>query len=183
MYSQGSIGVFETLGLDFVSHNYQWSGTQIGLLVSICGIFGVIILLCFKQLLQITTNMNLVMYGLALMTVSCLLLMNFNGGTVPLGCYYASTVMMYAIGYPIGWTAVIAMYSRIVKSGPQGALQGYLVASGALARVVMPLFAGVVGQYSSDNICFLAVGIMLLVATVVYVLTKNTLISLPIIRE
>lgn len=165
--------MFETLGLQFVIHNYQWSGSQLGLVISLCGMVGVAFLLGFKQILTIATDIDWVMYGLIIMTISCLLLMNYGGAVVPLNCYYTSVILMYAIGYPIGHTAVIAMFSRIVKSGPQGTLQGYFAASGSLARVILPLLAGLVTQYYGEHIFFFAIGVCLGITCVIYCTTKK----------
>lgn len=45
-------------------------------------------------------------------------------------------------GYPVGHTALLCLFSKIQKDGPQGRLLGWFGFSGSLARVLFPLTAG-----------------------------------------
>ena len=49
---------------------------------------------------------------------------------------------MYAIGYPIGHTAVLGAFSKIQKSGPQAVLMGWFATAGSLSRIVFPILSG-----------------------------------------
>ena len=50
---RGAVGIFETLVLSYAIAHYNWSSMSAGITVSICGIFGVIILLNFSALLKV----------------------------------------------------------------------------------------------------------------------------------
>ena len=54
--------------------------------------------------------------------------------------------MMYALGYPIGHTAVLGACSKAQKHGRQGALMGWFASAGSLARVVLPVISGYLGM-------------------------------------
>ena len=68
---------------------------------------------------------------------------------------YLALVLVYGFGYPIGHTALVGCFSKIVKKGPQGALMGYFASSGAVSRVIFPLLAGLLSDaYGSDSFIF-----------------------------
>eukprot|EP01038_Epipyxis_sp_PR26KG_P008453 gene8453-11431_t len=163
--TKGTIGVFETIGLEFVIRNYNWSGLHAGLLISGCGLIGVFSLLNFRIILKIVSDVKLVLWGIGTMIISCLLITKFSShSTVSYIQFYFSILLMYGIGYPIGHTALIGVYSKVTKFGPQGTLQGLFAAFGSLARVVFPIIAG----YADDNSMFILMTSVLVVSYIVY---------------
>ena len=102
--TKGTIGVFETIGLMFVTKNYNWNGVTAGLTISICGSIGVLFLISFSLLLKFVKDVDLVLYGMMTMTLSCLLMIRIFFSTIPQWEYFSAIVMMYSIGYPIGHT-------------------------------------------------------------------------------
>ena len=64
------------------------------------------------------------------------------GGTQHFERYITSVVLMYAVGYPIGHTAVLGAFSKIQKSGPQAALMGWFATAGSLSRIIFPILSG-----------------------------------------
>lgn len=182
---QGTIGVFETIGLMFVTTHYGWDGVRSGLTISIFGAVGVAFLLCFSYLLQVFSDVDLVLYGMVTMLFSCLLLLaDYAKGSaaVPLWQFYVSIVMMYSVGYPIGHTALLGVFSKIHKAGPQGLLLGFFGSAGSLARVFFPVLAGVLCKQYSDKAIFSVMAGLLALSCFLYTIyrqTIRTVISLP----
>jgi hypothetical protein len=67
---------------------------------------------------------------------------------------------MYALGYPVGHTAVLGAFSKIQKSGPQAALLGWFATAGSLARIIFPIVSGYIDQ-KVDNGPFSLVMVLL----------------------
>mmetsp|Transcript_20804 Transcript_20804/g.29912 ORF Transcript_20804/g.29912 Transcript_20804/m.29912 type:complete len:491 (+) Transcript_20804:87-1559(+) len=159
---KGSIGVYETVGADYGSSNIALTRVEIGYTFSSLGACGVIALLLYPSLLLRCTEIQLVIGGVVIMIASCLLFcsMHFTGGLVSI--FVLGVALMYAVGYPVGHTALLCLFAKIVRSGPQGTLLGWFGASGSLARVVFPLLAGVISEYVNDSVVFMLLTVVLL---------------------
>ena len=72
---KGTIGVFETLGSEFVTRSFKWDSLHTGYTFALFGAMGVFCLLCFPilQMLKVS-DLDLIAGGGVLMTVSCFLL-------------------------------------------------------------------------------------------------------------
>ena len=81
---------------------------------------------------------------------------------------------MYAVGYPIGHTAVLGAFSKIQKSGPQAAMMGWFATSGSFARIVLPIISGYLDK-ALDNSPFNIVLFMLTLSYLSVVLLKPQL--------
>ena len=161
----------------YVTSHYRWSSLRSGLTVSCCGTAGVVFLLLFSVLLHFFSDLDLVLYGMAIMVLSCLLLTtpltSTSSSAVPLWQFYSSIVLMYSVGYPIGHTALLGVFSKIMKSGPQGQLLGYFGSAGSLARVFFPVLAGVLAEYCGDTVIFIVMATLLIVSCAVFVACKD----------
>ena len=132
--TKGSIGVFETIGSEYVINHYQWTSSHIGIVFSFCGACGVILLLLFDIITRNFRDIQLVIYGMILMIISCLLIYFTFNFTYSQEIFYLSLFLMYGIGYPVGHTALLGMFSKIKHSGAQGKLMGWFAAMGSFAR-------------------------------------------------
>jgi ceroid-lipofuscinosis MFS transporter 7 len=82
-------------------------------------------------------------------------------------------VLMFSVGYPIGHTALLGVFSKIMKSGPQGRLLGYFGSAGSFARVIFPLLAGVLTEFCGDNVIFAVMAALLLSSVLIYWICKH----------
>jgi len=77
---------------------------------------GVAALLSFKPLSKLFDDVELMLYGIGVMVVACLLLVKnirpkvFDDSAFDF--WLTAIALMYAIGYPIGHTAVIGWFSK-----------------------------------------------------------------------
>lgn len=102
-------------------------------------------------------------------------LIGLSYGSLPhYGRYITSVVLMYAIGYPIGHTAVLGAFSKIQKSGPQAAMMGWFATSGSFARILLPIVSGYLDK-ALDNSPFNVVLFMLTLSYLSVVLLKQQL--------
>lgn len=148
--------------------HYDWTAMQTGTTVTACGIVGVAFLLSFSCLLRCFSDIHLVLFGLVAMSASCLLLSPVI--LTPEWMFMTSLVSMYAVSYPIGHTALIGIFSKIMKSGPQGKLLGLFGSAGSLARIIFPILAGVLTDHFNDGIIFLVMSVILIVSAIFYAL-------------
>jgi MFS family permease len=176
MATKGTIGVFETLGLVYVTTHYDWSSLQSGVTFSVAGSLGVLSLLMFSLLLRLVSDVNLVLGGMLVMTASCLIFsiggLFSGGGGLPLWAFYAAIGMMYSVGYPVGHTALIGIFSKLVKTGPQGRILGLFGSAGSLARIVFPLLAGLLTELYGDRVIFAVMAVVLGVSCGVFAYFK-----------
>lgn len=117
--TKGSIAVYETLGSQIGLVDYHLSSIQLGVLISLSGAAGTVLLLTFDGFwAKRFTDIQLILGGSAVMMVAQLFLINYGTGT-PLANFIIAVVLMYSIGYPIAHTAVLGGFSKVQKSGPQ----------------------------------------------------------------
>jgi ceroid-lipofuscinosis MFS transporter 7 len=172
--TKGTMGVFETLLLIITINYYHWSSVETGIWISICGGIGVIVLLNYSLLLKYFHDYQLVPVGLIFMCGSCFAMNNnyffFQYPENLNAVLFGSLVSMYAIGYPIGHTTLIGLFSRLLKSQEkQGQSLGYFASVGSLARIVFPLLSAMIMDYYDHyNIIFFGLGVLLLVSLLVY---------------
>jgi MFS family permease len=174
MATKGTIGVFETLGSELGTTQYNWSSVRIGYTFALFGVMGVLSLLSFHFFIRLFGDINLVLFGMTLMIASCMVMIfmqeNVSADYVQ---FYVALILMYSIGYPLGHTAVLGIVSKITTQGPQGRLLGWFGSAGSLARVIFPLMAGAVSQHYSEKIVFGLMGSILFVSCLSVVIFRN----------
>eukprot|EP01034_Spumella_vulgaris_P021827 gene21827-27897_t len=175
MATKGTIGVFETLGLVYVTTHYHWSSLRSGITFSVAGAFGVMSLLLFSLLMRYVNDVNLVLCGMLIMAASCLMFSCALSSGLPLWAFYLAIGLMYSVGYPVGHTALIGIFSKLVKSGPQGRILGLFGSAGSLARIVFPLLAGVLTELYGDRVIFAVMAVILGVSCGVFAYFKTVI--------
>ena len=111
--TKGSIGCFETLGISIAESQFAISSTIAGTVVATCGTVGVFALLSMGKLSQFFSDIQLISGGMIVMSIGILSLTAIDeDGANSSWRYYLSIFMIYSIGYPIGHTAVIGLFSK-----------------------------------------------------------------------
>jgi hypothetical protein len=64
--------------------------------------------------------------------------------TAGLITFYTATWAVYAVAYPIGHTAVLGYFSKVVSlnKGSQGLMLSWFGSAGSVARICFPLISG-----------------------------------------
>jgi ceroid-lipofuscinosis MFS transporter 7 len=123
--TKGSIACFETLGISFATSHFDLSNSRAGTIVATCGLLGVFALLSMGQIAKRLSDIQMISGGIFIMCLGAVSLADIEEGeNANSWRYFISIFMIYSIGYPIGHTALIGMFSKS-KYFPFGSLFCY----------------------------------------------------------
>ena len=176
--TKGSIAIYETLGLEYAMNHVSLSAVDAGFYFSSCGFIGVIALLNMRFFCKYFDDVQLIVGGMILM-VLCNTILLFDDRPsihhIMQWKFLVAIFFMYASGYPIGHTAVIGLFGKVLKERDQGALMGWFASSGSLARVIFPIFGGYISNYFGFHSLFLIDIIILIISIVLVICTRKVL--------
>jgi len=111
--TKGSIGSFETLGVSIAESHFDMTSARAGTIVASCGTIGVFSLLSMGYLSYYLSDIQLICGGMIVMASGILSLatLDDNGGNSSWR-FILAIFLIYAVGYPIGHTAVIGLFSK-----------------------------------------------------------------------
>lgn len=174
--TKGSIASFETLGISYAATHFQLDSSVAGTIVAACGSIGVISLLCMGKLATLISDIQLICGGMIIMCIGIISLTSLEqGANNSIWRYVFAFFMMYSIGYPIGHTAVIGLFSKIIGRRPQGLLLGWFASAGSLARMFFPIVSGYLSNYSDVSVMFWLLTFILVLSTVFVLASRDTL--------
>jgi ceroid-lipofuscinosis MFS transporter 7 len=111
--TKGSIATFETMGIAVAQTHFDMQSSRAGTIVASCGSVGVIALLFMSSLSARFTDVQLISGGMVIMGVGVATLVNIeNHIHNPSWQFFGAIFLIYGIGYPIGHTAVIGLFSK-----------------------------------------------------------------------
>jgi len=111
--TRGSIASFETLGIAIAQSNFHMISSRAGFIVAMCGACGVVSLLNMGILEENFTDVTIATGGMLVMGIGIASMSGIHDGVHPPSWLYGlSMFFIYAIGYPIGNTAVIGLFSK-----------------------------------------------------------------------
>jgi ceroid-lipofuscinosis MFS transporter 7 len=175
--TKGSIASFETLGIAVAESHFDMTSSSAGLTVAGCGAVGVVSLLfmgTFQQHFGLS-DVSLITGGMCIMGTGIVSLVNIEDEDNAKWRYALSIFLIYSIGYPIGHTAVLGLFSKIVGRRPQGTLLGWFASAGSLARMIFPICSGYIMNYSSIQVLFMVLTTVLLASTLFVSYSHKTL--------
>jgi len=176
--TKGSVSCYETLGIIVFMDDFGFRKADAGFIFSLCGTIGVLALLSMKWLCKWTSDVHLVFNGCMLMALSGVLI--YFGYFVGSYGIIASIFLMYSLGYPVGHTAVIGMFSKIVgaKTNKQGTLLGWFGSAGSLARIFFPIFCGFISTHYGSTEVFLYTSSLIVVAMIALLIFWKPLLNI-----
>lgn len=113
--TKGSMASFETLGIAIANTYFDIPSSRAGFIVGCCGALGVCSLLSMGQLSMYLTDVQLISGGMIVMTTGILSLAAVAHSHIdacPPWRFVAAIFLIYSIGYPIGHTAVVGIFSK-----------------------------------------------------------------------
>jgi MFS transporter, ceroid-lipofuscinosis neuronal protein 7 len=118
--TKGSIASFETLGIAIAEEYFDMSSSRAGLIIAGCGLCGVVALLNMGILERNFQDVYIIAGGMLIMLLGIfgLLIIDESGNAAAVHnnhsdwAYVMSMFLIYGIGYPIGHTAVIGLFSK-----------------------------------------------------------------------
>mmetsp|Transcript_7362 Transcript_7362/g.16694 ORF Transcript_7362/g.16694 Transcript_7362/m.16694 type:complete len:503 (-) Transcript_7362:126-1634(-) len=180
--TKGSIGSFETMGISFAESHFGLEPAVAGTIVSICGMIGVCSLLSMSFIGRILTDIQMIIGGISVCAVGIITFGSLtsieDGAENSIVHYIIGIFLIYGIGYPIGHTAVIGLFSKVVGRRPQGTLQGWFASAGSLARILFPIMAGYITQYDDITTVFIVLFVILVISNIFVAISAPTLIAL-----
>lgn len=177
--TKGSISAFETLGVSIAQSHFNMESSRAGLIVATCGSIGVMSLLSMGHLAKFLSDIQLICGGMLIMSCGVISLGFLEQDVVnPSWKFCTAIFLIYSVGYPIGHTAVIGLFSKIVGRRPQGVLLGWFASAGSLARLCFPIMSGYVTNYFGISSLFYVLMCVLLLSTFITMYSRETLIFL-----
>lgn len=180
--TKGSIGAFETMGISYGESHFGLNPAVAGSMVALNGALGVTALLSMGQIAKFLTDVQMIVGGIL---VCALGIVNFaplhsveDGGENGLWRYGVGIFLIYGVGYPIGHTAVIGLFSKVVGRRPQGTLQGWFASAGSLARIIFPIMAGYIATYDDISSLFILLTTLLTISASFVWYNSETLAAL-----
>jgi ceroid-lipofuscinosis MFS transporter 7 len=111
--TKGTIGSFETLGVSIAMSSFGLTASQAGTIVASCGTIGVAALLSMGHLSRFLSDIQLIAGGMLVMALGIMSLTTLDENAEnPPWRFIAAIFMIYSVGYPIGHTAVIGLFSK-----------------------------------------------------------------------
>jgi ceroid-lipofuscinosis MFS transporter 7 len=111
--TKGSISSFETLGISIAESHFDMFSARAAAIVASCGTVGVVALLSMGYVSKYMSDIQLICGGMMVMAVGILSLTQIDEEAVnPTWRFILPIFLIYAIGYPIGHTAVIGLFSK-----------------------------------------------------------------------
>mmetsp|Transcript_6294 Transcript_6294/g.9144 ORF Transcript_6294/g.9144 Transcript_6294/m.9144 type:complete len:501 (-) Transcript_6294:357-1859(-) len=153
--TKGTIACFETMGIEYSETHFGMYRATAGTIVAVCGFIGVLFILSMGQIQNYLNDTEMLYYGMSLV-VAAIFMNTFlsEDNDNPTWRYGLMIFFIYGIGYPVGHTALVGLFSKLVGRQPQGPLQGWFSFSGSLARVTFPVMAGYLVNYSGIEALF-----------------------------
>ena len=111
--TKGSISAFETLGVSIAESHFDMASSRAGVIVASCGSIGVIALLSMGHLAKFLSDIQLICGGMLIMSFGVLSLGFLEQDALnPSWKFCTAIFLIYSVGYPIGHTAVIGLFSK-----------------------------------------------------------------------
>lgn len=111
--TKGSISSFETLGVSIAESHFNMTSARAGTIVASCGTVGVMALLSMGYLAKYFSDIQLICGGMVVMAAGIMSLTFVADNANNSGWrFFLAIFLIYSIGYPIGHTAVIGLFSK-----------------------------------------------------------------------
>lgn len=140
---RGVIAEFETVSVPFLMEQFGVTYGVGSFYLSVLGFIGLVVYLSFKPIAQKFSDRILVVVGLFCIIIGCLpLSIHWLSIHMHVIVYTLCMGLTWSLAFPIGQTAVLALFSKILAGLPAGGFLGIFSASGSIARLVMAILAG-----------------------------------------
>lgn len=123
------------------------------------------------------SDTDLIIIGVFLMSLSILLLIHYNNSQFSSERLIFALFLMISLGYPVGHTALIGVYSRILKSGPQGSKMGIFGSCGSIARIIFPMITGTLIHNYGFNLPLELIELVLLFVIMFLLFSRKIILS------
>lgn len=173
---RGVIAEFETISVPFLMEHYDITFEIASYFLSVIGFVGLFVYMCFKPISLRFSDRLLVIIGLCFIIAGCApLSIPAVSMHLPLIVYVFLLGLTWSIAYPIGQTAVLAVFSKILYGLPAGGLLGIFSASGSVARIFMAVLASQIWKHAGRESAYAVMVAYTLVALVLATVSYSRL--------
>lgn len=138
---RGVVAEVETVVAPNLMQLFGLSLDKTSFYIGALGIVGLAIYFGMKPLSRRFGDFSLVTYGLAATALGAAALAQTRF-RLPLPLYLAAVGAVWSFGYPVGQTAVLSLFSKVLAHLPPGGFLGLFSAAGSMARMVFAAMAG-----------------------------------------
>lgn len=116
------------------------------------GGMGLLVYMMMRPLSRLYGDFSLLIGGLLVTAVGTVMLSFPRLEALPLWVFIFALSLIWSVGYPIGQTATLSVFSKVLANLPPGGLLGIFSASGSIARMTLAAVAGYLDdRYSASS--------------------------------
>lgn len=185
---RGILAALETVSIPFLMEQFHVSYGFASGCMSVIGVLGVSTYFSFKIIAEKYSDRFLVFAGLMFIALGCLpLSVHWLVSYMNVATYVVLLAFTWSIAYPIGQTAILSLYSKVLAGLHVGGLIGLFSTSGALSPLFLSVIASRLWEDSGRESVFRFIVQNVLVALLVLAVAYKRLVppsfSLPTIRQ
>eukprot|EP00871_Galdieria_phlegrea_P005017 jgi/Galph1/5516/GphlegSOOS_G4150.1 len=164
---RGIIAELETVSSPLMIDMYHVSVADTGFIIGMLGCFGLAWYLALASLSKFLGDHQLTFIGLVLLFVGCLFLAQpFIQPSLTV--FIFDLGLLWSVAYPIGQTAVLSLFSKVLKDVPVGGFLGVFSALGSFARIAFSILAGTLWSLGGFRSVFTCGGIFVIASLLVF---------------
>lgn len=173
---RGVLAQLETVSIPFMTEQFGMDYGTASVWMTIIGGLGLFIYFSFKPVSRLYSDKTLVAVGLCFIAFGCLpLSVHTFVQRMSVSFYIMLLSFTWSIAYPIGQTAILALFSKVLRGCSVGSFMGLFSASGAISPLVLSVLATKLWEhYGRESVFGFTVG-MVSVAGVLMLCTHRRL--------
>lgn len=143
VFFRGAVAQFEVISVPFLMEQYNIKYDTSSVFLSVTGLFGLLIYVFFRPIARAFSDRYLVGVGLLTILASCLpLAVRSVSRHLPLAVYVFCLGLTWSVAYPVGQTAVLSLFSKLLAGLPSGGFLGLFSMCGSVSRLVFAAITG-----------------------------------------
>lgn len=179
---RGILAALETVSIPFLMEQYSVTYGFASICMTAIGILGVVTYFSLRFFVHKVSDRKLVLLGLIAIAVGCVpLSVPYLVNMFNVVLYVILLAFTWSVAYPIGQTAILSLYSKILAGLHVGGLIGLFSTSGALSPLFLSIVASKLWEDSGRESVFRFIVQNVIVALFVLVASYKRLVppSLP----
>lgn len=161
---RGVLAELETVTIPFFMEQFQISYGLGSVCLSLIGCLGVCMCFSFKPIASRFSDRSLVAAGLCFIALGCIpLSISFLVDRMNLFTYAIFLAFTWSVAYPLGQTAILSLYSKLLTGLHVGGLIGLFSTSGAVSPLVLSVVASKLwDDYGRESVFMFIIAIVLI---------------------
>jgi len=161
---RGMVAELETVASPVLMGNFHLSLDNASYDIGFLGFLGFFVYMGFKPIAKRFSDRQLVLAGLGFAILGSLLLCQ-SFVPLPLWSYSVGLGLIWSLAFPVGQTAVLSLFSKVLAGLPAGGFLGVFSACGSLARVLFAISAATIWDLLGERAVFGGIAFMSIVTS------------------